>query len=71
MMTNEELFGTRIGWICPKCRRVYSPYTAMCYYCGGENIITTTSTSTFSGSIKNFKYSKPYIPSDFWNLEED
>lgn len=23
------------GWICPKCGRVYSPYTSACSYCGG------------------------------------
>lgn len=23
------------GWICPKCGRVYSPFTAMCPYCKG------------------------------------
>ena len=28
------------GWICPKCGRVYSPITPMCYYCGGEQITT-------------------------------
>lgn len=21
------------GWECPKCGRVYSPYTSMCLYC--------------------------------------
>lgn len=23
------------GWVCPKCGRVYSPNTTMCFYCGG------------------------------------
>lgn len=24
------------GWICPKCGRVYSPTTPMCFYCNNE-----------------------------------
>lgn len=30
------LFGQH-GWICPKCGRVYSPFTMMCPYCKGIN----------------------------------
>lgn len=29
------IFGQQ-GWICPKCGRVYSPYTNMCLYCKPE-----------------------------------
>lgn len=25
------------GWICPKCGRVYSPFTMMCPYCKGTD----------------------------------
>ena len=25
----------QMGWICPKCGRVYSPSTSQCLYCGG------------------------------------
>ena len=32
------------GWQCPICKRVYSPMTTMCYYCG--NGVQTTKTST-------------------------
>ena len=30
------------GWQCPICKRVYSPTTAMCYYCGSRETVTTT-----------------------------
>ena len=45
-MTNEFLVMTPQGWVCPTCGRVYSPYTPMCYYCGGEQKTTTYTTST-------------------------
>lgn len=25
------------GWQCPICKRVYSPLTPVCFYCGGES----------------------------------
>ena len=33
------------GWQCPVCRRVYSPNTPWCYFCGNEQITTTTTTT--------------------------
>ena len=33
------------GWQCPICKRVYSPFTIMCYYCGADTV-TTTNTGT-------------------------
>lgn len=36
---------TQHGWICPKCGRVYSPFTPMCSYCGNEEIKITTTTN--------------------------
>lgn len=32
---------TQQGWQCPICKRVYSPYTMMCCYCGGNTVIST------------------------------
>lgn len=35
------------GWICPKCGRVFSPFTMMCPYCNnGDNVVTYTTTNT-------------------------
>lgn len=31
------------GWQCPICKRVYSPHTPCCFYCGADG---TTKTST-------------------------
>ena len=39
-MTNEII--AQQGWQCPICKRVYSPQTMMCFYCGGECKTTTT-----------------------------
>lgn len=29
-----NMFSAPQGWQCPICKRVYSPLTPMCYYCG-------------------------------------
>ena len=31
------------GWQCPICKRVYSPTTPMCWYCGNGEVETTNS----------------------------
>lgn len=33
------------GWQCPICKRVYSPTTPMCYYCGNDVLCTVSSTT--------------------------
>lgn len=38
------------GWQCPICKRVYSPLTMMCYYCGGESITTTGTDIKITGT---------------------
>ena len=30
------------GWICPKCGRVYSPYTSRCSFCGNADDFNIT-----------------------------
>jgi uncharacterized OB-fold protein len=50
----EDLFSNALpGWQCPICKRVYSPYTSMCHYCGGNNY-TTTRTTNGTGDYKEF-----------------
>ena len=38
-------FSVQQGWQCPLCKRVYSPFTPCCFYCGEEGM-TKTSTGT-------------------------
>lgn len=45
------------GWVCPKCGRVYSPMTPMCFYCGGEQA-STISTGTGKSYI-NYVHTEP------------
>ena len=33
------------GWQCPICKRVYSPSTSFCLFCGAETTVTTTSST--------------------------
>ena len=53
------------GWVCPKCGRIYSPSTPMCFYCNNTNQQTTT---YGTGTTPNAGSTTP-IPNDkgFWN----
>lgn len=41
------------GWQCPICKRVYSPHTAMCYYCGGKETVVSTGTELYKQTPEN------------------
>ena len=44
------------GWQCPICKRVYSPTTPMCNYCGGEQkTVATTSGPVVAISFDELK----------------
>lgn len=42
----KQLFSAMQGWQCPICKRVYSPFTHMCTYCGKREVETVTSSNT-------------------------
>lgn len=42
------------GWQCPICKRVYSPTTFMCYYCG-NGVPYTFSSTTVGDAINAYK----------------
>lgn len=41
------------GWICPKCGRVYSPFTQMCLYCNPNNTNTISNLCDISNTTVN------------------
>ena len=47
----ENLVSVWQGWQCPICKRVYSPFTQMCLYCGNQETQTTTLPNT-GGFVK-------------------
>lgn len=51
------------GWECPKCGRVYSPTTPMCFYCVPVNGMTISTTGTGSLNIQSVPTSA-IIPSE-------
>ena len=60
---NFEQFGHSQGWQCPICKRVYSPTTSMCFYCGNMEVTYSTTTNPHPREIKEwvFEYEgKPF-----------
>ena len=45
ILPQDNLF-TIQGWQCPICKRVYSPFTHMCMYCGNKEVETVTLPNT-------------------------
>lgn len=42
------------GWVCPTCKRVYSPFTFMCPYCGGDkgrDFVAVATTSEYVTTV--------------------
>ena len=48
------IFGQQ-GWICPKCGRVFSPYTMMCPYCKKEETSNLLNNIPPSGNVPTNK----------------
>lgn len=40
------------GWQCPICKRVYSPFTKMCLYCGNQETGTNICYPNAGGFVK-------------------
>ena len=43
---NNVKHGGLQGWVCPKCGRVYSPFTSMCSYCVPSHMYNTITCSS-------------------------
>lgn len=46
MMDHDYLMSVPQGWMCPVCKRVYSPSYPWCNFCGNEKTETTTTYTT-------------------------
>lgn len=58
-----NVFFGQQGWICPKCGRVYSPFTQMCLYCKGETTIISNSCDRSNISV-NEHYGDDYFENE-------
>ena len=46
------------GWQCPLCKRIYSPLTPMCWYCGEEGATKTYTTTSETRAMNMFDWDK-------------
>lgn len=53
------------GWVCPKCGRIYSPSTPMCFYC--NNTESTTITATSTDYTEYAKYLNNFLTDSMWD----
>lgn len=49
---NELFTNVWKGWQCPICKRIYSPFTSMCLYCGGNQETQTTISPNTGGFVE-------------------
>lgn len=52
------------GWQCPVCKRVYSPSTLMCMYCGGDKVNVTTGSNVNTATAPVGRIGDTEIPID-------
>ena len=57
------------GWQCPICKRVYSPTTPMCYYCG-NGVPYTASRTTVTDGVNDWLQLRREYPSSITKSEK-
>lgn len=53
------------GWVCPTCKRVYSPFTTMCPYCGGNHGRDFVAVATTSEYVTHVTSNITQIPDTY------
>ena len=51
---SESNSDIHLGWVCPKCGRVYSPSQSMCLYCGGNMNVMPITVNDDMPSLKDY-----------------
>ena len=57
------------GWQCPVCKRVYSPLTPMCFYCGQETETNTTTSDSLDCWSCNPELRLSNPPKNIWTCK--